>query len=95
MDVNSAITIVVVIAVVYFIIKVVISPLIRAIIGIFAFLVIIYLLQKFGFDIDKFLSPLGISLNISKWGPGFDWVLWPVNYCVNNITNLINAIFKK
>lgn len=90
MDIASLIQIVIIIAVAYFLIKFVISPFMKAIIGIITLLVVIYLLQRFvGFDIAKSLSPLGISWS-SSW---LDWLTGPINYLIEKITPYFNFLW--
>ena len=82
MDITLLIQIIIIVAIAYFLIKFVISPFMKAIIGIITLLVVIYLLQRFvGFDIAKSLAPLGISWN-SSW---LDWLTNPINYLIDKI----------
>jgi len=94
MDLTSLIEIVVAIGVIYFLIKFILSPVIRIILGIIIFLVVIYLLQKFlGFNFDKILAPFGVSLNLNKWGLNLNWIISPVNYYINQIKNFLTFIW--
>lgn len=94
MDITSIIEIIIVIAVIYFLIKFVVSPVIKIILGIIIFLVAIYLLQSFfGFNIDQVLAPFGISLNLNKLLPSFNWILGPANYCIDQIKHFISFIW--
>jgi len=94
MDTTSLIEIVIAIVAAYFIIKFVVSPIIRAVLGIIIFLVAIYLLQRFfGFNLDQILAPFGISLNSSKWGLNLNWILGPANYYVDQIKTFLYSIW--
>ncbi|MFA6190319.1 MAG: hypothetical protein WC711_02265 [Candidatus Staskawiczbacteria bacterium] len=94
MDTTLLIEIVIAIIVAYFLIKFIVSPLIKLVVGILAVLTIIYLLQRFfGFDIDKITEPFGISLNSSEWGQNFSWIINPINYVINQIESFIKFVF--
>ena len=84
MDLASIITIVVGAIIIYFVIKFVVSPLIKAIAGIIALLLLIYIIQYFfGFNLDRFFGPLATYLDITKWGINLSWLLNPLNYYLN------------
>jgi len=91
MDITSLIAIVVAVVIIYLFIKFIISPLLRVVFGVILILIIIYLLQKFlGFDPNKILTPFGISFdNIN-----LNWLSAPVDYCLNQIKNLLLPIWK-
>ena len=90
MDFTSLITIFIAIVVIYFVIKFIVSPLIRIILGIIIFLILIYFLQRFfGFSLKQIFAPFGISLDLSKWGLNFNWILEPTNYYMNQIMDQI------
>ncbi len=94
MDITSLVGIIIVIIVAYFLIKFIISPILRAILGVIFFLVLIYLLQKFfGFDIDKALTPYGISLNINNWLSKLGWIFKPINYLINQGTSIFHYLW--
>lgn len=58
MDLNSIIAIVIGVVVIFFFVKLVINPLVKAILGIAIFLIAIYLLQKFfHFNLDNVFGP--------------------------------------
>jgi len=93
MDTKALIELILVIGSVILFIKFMVSPIIKAILGIISFIVIVYLLQKFlGFDIGEMLSPLGISLDFNNWSQNISWILKPAEYCLNQIKNLLNFI---
>jgi len=95
MDFTSLIEIVLAVVVIYFVIKFIISPVLKVIIGIIIVAILIYLLQRFfGFNIDNALAPFGISVNISKWGSGFSWILGPIDYFVDQIINFLRNIWN-
>jgi len=94
MDLTSLIQIAIVVVVVYFLLKFVVSPIIKIIVGIISVIILIYILQRFfGFDIDKVLAPFGVSLNSGKWGFSFDWILGPLNYYIDKIKEFVVFIF--
>jgi hypothetical protein len=69
MDFAPIITIIISLIVVYFFIKLIVSPLIKVIIGIAVFLIMIYLLQHFlNFDVSKSFGPFGKYLDLKNWG---------------------------
>lgn len=89
MEITSIIAIAVAIVVIYFFIKLVISPAIKAVGGIILFLAALYILQKyFNLDIDRILSPFGITLNLSKLISGLGWIFDPIVYYINKIISL-------
>lgn len=95
MDFTSLIEIIIVIAVIYFFIKFIVSPIAKTIVGVVIFLVAIYILQRFfGFNLDKILVPFGISLNSNKWGLNFNWAVEPINYYISQIQYFLNSIWQ-
>jgi hypothetical protein len=93
-DFTSLIIIVVAIVVAYFFIKFIVSPIIKIITGIIFFLILIYFLQKFGFNFNKILSPFGISLDLNNWIQNFYWVLNPINYLINQALLFFHFIWQ-
>jgi len=84
MDFAPIITIVVSLVVVFFFIKLVVSPLVKVIIGIAVFLIMIYLLQHFlNFDVSNSFGPFGKYLDLKNWNINFQEVI-----------NQIKNIFK-
>jgi len=95
MDFSSLIGIVVAIIAVYFLIKFIVNPLLKLIFGIIAVLTLIYFLQRFfGFDLSKFLSTFGISMNTENWGINFNWISNPTNYYTDQIKSFLNYIWN-
>jgi len=94
MDIASLITIGIAILLVYFFIRLVVSPVIRFILGVIMFLIILYALKTFGFDFNKILSPLGISLDINGFISKLDWVLGPLKYYIDQIKYFINNLWS-
>lgn len=91
MDISAIITIVIAVAAVYFVIKFIISPLLKLIAGIVILLVAIYILQRyFNLNINQYLGPFSGFLNVDAWVKGFFWV---INSAVKYIVNLF-SIFK-
>ena len=84
MDLTEIVTIIVVIAIVYFFVKFIVSPLLRFITGIILFIAIIYILQTF-FKFD-FSNILGGWLDINKVKTNFPWLGW----LIDSIGNYIN-----
>jgi hypothetical protein len=94
MDFTSVIQIIVAIAVIYLLIKFIVNPIIKIAVGILLILGLIYVLQRyFNFNIDKILSPLGISVNVDKWDQSFSWILTPANYYLDQVKNFIDFIW--
>ena len=86
MDISSLIGIIVVIIVAYFLIKFIISPILRIIIGVVFLVAALYFLQKlFGFNLNQLLTPLGISFDLNKWIDSFGWILSPATYYMEKI----------
>ena len=86
MDTNSLIAIIIGVIAIYFFVKLVVGPIIKAVIGIVIFLVAAYLLQRYlNFDL---LGTIGIAIN--KWLPGFSWILEPIGYYINKVKILLN-----
>jgi len=75
---STIITIVVVAAVIYFLVKYIINPIVKIISGILTILLIIYILQKFfGINVLQYIpSEYGRYLNFDTW-VGFikNWIL--------------------
>ena len=99
MDISSLIAIVVVIVVIYYLIKFIVSPLLKAIAGIVFLLVAVYVLQHYlNFNLSNILGPFAKYLDVSTWGPGFSWILSPLNYYLDQaqtfILNLLNNLPK-
>jgi len=95
MDTTSLIEIVIVVVAIYFFIRFIVSPIIKAVLGVVALIVIVYLLQRFlGFDIGKVLAPFGISFDSSNWGQNLNWILGPLGYYVDQAKNFLNFILK-
>lgn len=81
MDIQSFIAIAVGIVAIYFFIKFIVSPIIRAVFGVVIFLVIIYLLQRF------------FGFNLDQWGLNLNWMLNPANHYINQIKNFLIFIW--
>lgn len=81
-DINSVIALIVVLAVVYVLVKFIVSPAIKIITGIVILLLIIYILQNF-FDFNfEQLGPYGKYLDVRLW----------VNNFGSQIGSLVNYI---
>jgi hypothetical protein len=94
MDIISIIGIIVAILVLYVFLRFIVSPIIKAVIGVLIFFVFIYLLQRlFGFNLNQILAPFGISFDISHWGLNLNWIMTPINYFVDQFKNLLNIIW--
>ena len=94
MDLTSIIEIAIVIVVIYFFLKFIVSPIIKIIVGIIIFLVLVYLLQRFfGFDLSQVLAPFGISSKLSSWNLNLNWILGPANYYIDQMKNFLNFIW--
>ena len=95
MDLATIIIIIIGILLIYFFIRFVVSPVIRAILGVIIFIFLIYLLQRYlGFDFNKVLSTFGISFDTNKLGFNFDWLSGPINYFGDKIQSYANFLLK-
>jgi len=95
MDITSFITIIIAVAIIYLLIKFIVSPAVKVISGIIIFLIIISLLQRFfGFNFSQILAPFGISLNLNNWGLNLNWILGPANYYIDQVKNFLNFIWE-
>jgi len=94
MDLTLFIVIVLAIVVIYLFIKFILSPVLRIIFGIIIFIILIYFLQRFfGFDLNRILSPFGISLNLNKLYLSISWILLPINYLIDQVKNFLIYIW--
>lgn len=88
MDFASFLAVAVSAIVVYYIIRFVVSPLIKAVAAVVALLLAIYIIQYLiGFSLNRFLGPFAVYLDITKWGINLDWLLNPINYYFSKLTN--------
>lgn len=94
MDFTQLITIIVAVAIIYLIIKFIVSPIIKVIAGVIIFLLFAYILHRFGFDFNKILSPLGISLDVNGWINSISWIFAPVNYFIDQAKNFLLSIWE-
>jgi len=95
MDITSLVEIGIVVIVIYFFIKFIVSPIARLILGIIIVLVTIYLLQRFfGFDTAKIFGPFAKYLDINNLGVNLNWILGPTNYYIDQIKNFLNLIWS-
>lgn len=95
MDITSFIAIVIAIVIAYFFIKLIVSPLIKAIAGVIIFFIAIYLLQRFTeFNLDRILTPFGISLNLNEWGFNFNSISGYANYYIEQAKNFISSLWE-
>lgn len=94
MDVQTIIAIIIGIIVIYFFVKLVVSPLLKAVLGIIIFILAIYILQRsFHFDLSRVLAPFGINLNLSKI-PYINLVLEPANRYIDQGKNFLDSIWQ-
>jgi len=94
MDLTSLIAIIIAIVAIYFFVKLVVSPIIKAILGVVIFLVLIYILQRLGFNLDSILAPFGISLNLNRWAPNLSWLFGPANYYIDQAKNFASFLWS-
>lgn len=67
-DITQILIIAVAIFIIYYFVKFIISPVLKAIAGIIFFLIIIYILQHFfNLDLSKTLGPLATYLDLGEW----------------------------
>lgn len=95
MDLTSILVIIAAIVIIYLFVKLILSPLVKTILGIVFFILLIYILQKFSsFDLSRVLGPFAVYFNPSKWGINFKWLLDPVNSYANKAVPFINFVQK-
>lgn len=76
MDTNSIIAAVIGIVATYLFIKLIVSPLIKAILGVIIFVAVIYVLQHFfNIDFSTVLGPFGKYLNLTNWNIDFSGII--------------------
>ena len=86
MDLNTIIAIVVAVAVIYLFVRFIVSPLIKAVLGVILFLVAIYILQRyFNFNLNNVLGPFASY---------FGWIAGPVNYCTNLAASFLHPLVQ-
>lgn len=93
MDSKIIIEIIGAIIVIYLFIRFIAAPIIRVVLGIIIFFIIIHLLQRMGFDLDKMLANFGVNLNLNKLISGFDWILTPMDYYINKILSFFSNLW--
>ena len=85
-NLTSIIVIIVAIVIIYLFIRFIVSPVLRIILSIIAFLLLLYILQKyFGFNVSEILAPFGISFDFNKFSSNFNWLLTPLNNAIEQI----------
>lgn len=74
-DINSIIAVIVVVAIIYILVKFIVSPVIKIITGVVILLLIIYILQNFfNFNFEQ-LGPYGKYLDVRLWVNNFgSWI---------------------
>ena len=93
MDLQSIIVIVVAIVIVYFFVKLVVSPLVKVVLGIITFLIALYVLQHFfNLNLNNALGPLSSYLNLNKWGVNLNWILAQVFSYINSILSFLHIL---
>jgi hypothetical protein len=93
MDIASFIAVAVAVIIIYCFLRFVVSPIIKVVFGVILFLIIIYVLQRLGFNLDQSLAPLGINLNLNKWLPNLNWIFGPANYYIDQAKNFLYSIW--
>ncbi len=89
MDNQSLIAIIIGAVVLFFFVKFILSPIIRAVLGVLIFLIAIYLLQRF-YNFNP-LSPFGVSLDTKSWN--IDWIFAPIGFYIDRIKSFIAFIW--
>jgi len=93
-DLTSLAVIAVIIVVIYFFVKLIVSPLVRVGLGIIIFIIALYLLQRFfGFDLNKVLGPLGISVP-NGWNIDLNTIFGPFNYYIEQIKSFASFLWQ-
>ena len=71
METTSIISIIIILVLAYILLRFIVSPIIKILVGIVIFIVFIYLVQRFlGFNINQIFAPFGISLPEWNWDLG-------------------------
>ena len=95
MDTNSLIALVVIVVAVYVVFRLIISPLIKAAVGILVILIAIYILQTFfHFNFNNILGPYAKYTNLSTWGINANWIQTPIDYFMNQATPLFRSLMQ-
>jgi len=95
MDINTLIVIIVIVIAAYIFIKLIVSPLIKAAIGIVIILLAIYILQKyFAFNSKNIFGSYATYLDITKWGVNLNWILNPLNYYIDKVMPFLKPIWQ-
>jgi len=91
MDINSLFILLAVLVAIWLFIKLVVSPLLKAVIGIVIFVAAIYVLQRyFNFNLDKVFRPFALYFNSSKWG----WLSSPIDYGIKWTESFLNPFWQ-
>jgi hypothetical protein len=93
MEIASIITIIIAILIVYFGVKFIVSPILKAVFGVIAFLFLLYVISKLGFDLNKLLTPFGFSFNFEQLN--IDRLFGPIDNILDKIKLFVFSIFKK
>ena len=92
MDLITLLEIVIAFAVIYFLLRFIVSPIINAVMVVIIAIVFLYVLQNyFGFNFGQILAPFGISFNSSSWGSSFNWLLGPLGSYIDQIKSLVHS----
>jgi hypothetical protein len=90
METGSIITIIAVLALIYIIIKFIISPIIKIITGVVVILIALYVLNKFfNVNFNAVLGPLSTYINLDGW---ISWAGATFESWVNAIKNLFSFL---
>lgn len=95
MDTNSIITIIIILALTYVVIKFIVSPLIKIVTGIVILLLVVYVLQNyFGFSFNQYLGPFSKYINIDKTLDSFGWVIGPIASYIDTAVSFIKKFIS-
>ena len=93
-DLNTLIVIAVVVVAIYIFIKLIVSPILKAVVAIVILLLVIYILQKFfTFNLHSVFGQYAVYLDITKWGVNMNWILKPINNYLNMAMPVLHSIW--
>jgi len=84
MNLMSLLPIVIGVVVIYFFVKLIVSPLVKIIAGIIIFLVVIFVLQNFfNVNFNQMLGPFGKYLDFNAWNINLNGVINLISHYIN------------
>lgn len=94
-DVGAVITTLIFLAAVYFIIKFIVSPIIKLISGIVVLLIVIYVCQQFfNVSFNQYLGPLAKYIDIDQWSNNLGQLISPIISYITKAISFLNFFSK-